>query len=232
MRPKARAVFPRLRRHQLAFLTRAGWVDALRPSMGADAVTHLQAWAERDLPLVVTRQPPGDAPDTVSLGWRPPRVGACRSVALRVAAAGIARFDEFPPAEDALGLLPPPARAGIESLLREIVALGTTPRVYGSYGWQCLSGLPYVHARSDLDLWISVGDLAQADAAVAALQARDRGVVRLDGEVIGPRGAAVAWREYQAWRARRSRGLLVKRLDRVAIEHRLDWPIGDVAAAA
>ena len=227
---RARAVASPRRRHQLAYLTTPGWVDALRPPMEPDVAVHLQRWAERDLPLVVTKQVPGGARDTIALGWPAPRICAGRRVALRVAAAGIARFDEFPPALDAVDLLPAGARSCIESLLRALVELGTMPRIYGSYGWQRLSGLVYVHDHSDIDLWLGVQDLAQADAAAAILQAGDLGPVRVDGELVGPDGAAVAWREYRAWRAGRSRGLLLKRLDSAAVEHQVAWPAGDAAA--
>jgi phosphoribosyl-dephospho-CoA transferase len=37
--------------------------------------------------------------------------------------------------------------------------------------------------------------------------------VRLDGELVFPDGAAVAWREWHACRGGRTRRLLVKRLD-------------------
>ena len=221
-----------LRRHQLAYLTTAGWMDTLRRPMEADVATHLQRWAERDLPLVVAKQFESGAPDTIALGWTAPRMCANRRVAVGVAPAGIARFDEFPPALDAVDLLPAGARSCIESLLRALIALGTMPRVYGSYGWQRLSGLAYVHERSDLDLWLGVRDLAQADAAVTGLQAGELGAIRVDGELVGPDGAAVAWREYRAWRAGRSRGLLFKRLHSAAIEHQVAWPVGDVEAGS
>jgi phosphoribosyl-dephospho-CoA transferase len=198
--------------------------------MESDVVGQLQRWAERDLPLVVTKQVQSGACDTIALGWPAPRICAGQRVALRVAAAGIGRFDEFPPALDAVDLLPAGTRSGIESLLRALVALGTMPRVYGSYGWQRLSGLVYVHQHSDIDLWLGVQDLAQADAAAAVLQAADLGAVRVDGELVGPDGAAVAWREYRAWRAGRSRGLLLKRLDGAAVEHQVAWPVADAAA--
>jgi len=219
-----------LRRHQLAYLTRPGWLDALRSPMEPDVAGQLQRWAERDLPLVVTKQVQGGACDTIALGWPAPRICAGQRVALRVAAAGIGRFDEFPPALDVVDLLPTRTRSCIESLLRALVALGTVPRVYGSYGWQLLSGLAYVHERSDLDLWLGVRDLAQADGAVTRLQAGELGPIRVDGELVGPDGAAVAWREYGAWRAGRSPGLLLKRLDSAAVEHQVAWPVGDAVA--
>jgi phosphoribosyl-dephospho-CoA transferase len=45
------------------------------------------------------------------------------------------------------------------------------PRVFGAFAWQHLTGLHYVHARSDIDLLWRIDTAAQADALVARLQA-------------------------------------------------------------
>ncbi len=75
-------------------------------------------------------------------------------------------------------------------------------RVYGSHGWQYLSRLGYVHADSDLDVWLAVADDRQADAAVAACERFDGDCrqPRLDGELMFADGKAYAWREWREWR--------------------------------
>ena len=57
---------------------------------------------------------------------------------------------------------------------------------------------------------------------------------RLDGELRFPDGAAVAWREWEAWRAGRSRAVLVKRLDGCSLwrQGRSGSPAVDVEVAA
>jgi phosphoribosyl-dephospho-CoA transferase len=97
--------------------------------------------------------------------------------------------------------------------------------VYGSFGWQLVTGLGYVHAASDLDLWLTVRSPERADEAVKLLHAAGapKGL-RIDGELLFPGGAGVAWREYASWRAGRARSLLVKRLDGVAVQTHLSLP--------
>ncbi|MEO5843285.1 MAG: malonate decarboxylase holo-[acyl-carrier-protein] synthase [Caldimonas sp.] len=231
MRPEANAVSP-LRRHQVAFLTADGWADALQ-HVSDDIAGELRRWAKHGLPLVVTQQGVvADTPGRVALGWPAPLACGRRRVAVNVRRDGIARRDEFPLAAAAIDLLPADSREAMRSLLCRLERLGTPARVYGSYGWQQLSGLDYVHARSDLDLWLAVHDLAHADRIVALLAACAVAWPRIDGELIGPDGTAVAWREYEAWRAGRVRGVLVKRLDRAAIEARPGWPDASTALAA
>jgi phosphoribosyl-dephospho-CoA transferase len=108
-------------------------------------------------------------------------------------------------------------------------------RVYGSYGWQFLTGMPYVRAGSDLDLSVHAPDLH------AALQALDwlaqtvalgevgsggrapsaRLPLRVDGEIVFPQGQALAWRELQQLRQGAVAQALVK--DRHSLRL-LDWP--------
>jgi phosphoribosyl-dephospho-CoA transferase len=210
---------PILRRHQLAYLTAAGWEEALRLP-GAQAVApQLRYWAAQGLPLVVTRQGTCTAmPGHIALGWPAPLRDGRQRVALNVAPRSVAWFDEFPEAHKALPLLPRGVRAPLQSLLAQLRENGVRPRIYGSYGWQLLSGLTYIHTASDFDLLLAVQGRDQADALVALLQADAPRALRIDGELLFPDGAAVAWREYAHWRAGLTRELLVKRLDSVALE--------------
>lgn len=90
-------------------------------------------------------------------------------------------------------------------------------RVFGAFAWQHLTGLHYVHARSDIDLLWRIDTTAQADALAARLQAWEtRYGRRVDGELCLADGAAVNWREY----AGRSREVLVKRPASAALELR------------
>lgn len=214
----------RLRRHQLAYLTAPGWagVHGRHPL--------LAEWARRGLPLVVTRQT--GAPGQVTLGWPAPLSAGKLRVSLQVEARHVAWFDEFPRASAAVPLLARAMRGPVQALVQELEQLGAPACVYGSYGWQLLTGLHYLHAASDLDLWLPVGSEQQADAAVTRLQACQPSGLRIDGELMFPGGAAVAWREYAAWRAGRTRALLVKRIDAVGVETALALPAGCRAVPA
>ncbi|MGE4336589.1 MAG: malonate decarboxylase holo-[acyl-carrier-protein] synthase [Pigmentiphaga sp.] len=87
---------------------------------------------------------------------------------------------------------------------------GLHARVYGSHGWQHLTGLAYCHDASDLDLLIPVADIATATRAATLLAALDDKPGLLDGELCFPDGRAVAWREWWRWSQGATRVVLFK----------------------
>jgi phosphoribosyl-dephospho-CoA transferase len=99
-----------------------------------------------------------------------------------------------------------------------------TARVFGSHGWQALSGLDHLHPGSDLDLWVSVDDAAHADAVTRLLQSFAASSPRLDGEIVFGDGTAVAWREWADWRSGRARAVMVRGLTGVALLRDAAWP--------
>jgi phosphoribosyl-dephospho-CoA transferase len=80
-------------------------------------------------------------------------------------------------------------------MLLRMQALHVPLRVYGSFGWQHLTGLPCVRASSDLDLLAPVPNLECASTVARALEALCLSC-RVDGELVFPGGRAVAWREF------------------------------------
>jgi len=203
-----------LHRHQLAWLTAAGWQRLRDQDWDATARDCLAHWAAHRLPLVVTRQRGADPrPEPlIALGLPAPGRWQRRRMALEVARREVLYFDEFPVANEVTPLLPKAARADWRRLCTLLKAAGLVGRVYGSYGWQQLSGLDHVHRGSDLDVWVAVSHPRQADAAAAMLQAFSCAGPRLDGELAFGDGASVAWREWLAWRGGRARSLLAKTL--------------------
>ena len=216
---------------------------------GAIAHACIDFWASEDLPLVVTRQPapvpcrqaraarPGPssfarsttpagsaASDPIAVGlpapdrWRRLRLG------LVVPGAAIRTVEAFPGGERVGALLPPEARPAWHTLLVSLAALDAAVRVHGSYGWQCLTGLDdHIRAGSDLDLCIDVRDDRHADRVVALLQSwDDRAAPRLDGELAFDDGSAVAWREWERWRAGAVAQILVRDLHALALHG--SWP--------
>ena len=198
-----------LHRHQIAWLSRQGWQQVLDRPWDAEARDCLQHWVRQRLPVVVTRQPEDDS--HVALGLCAPQRWQRRRIALQVALPDVLYFDEFPRLEQLVTQLPGAARVAARRLAAALQASGTTARVYGSHGWRYLTGLNHLRDGSDLDLWVAVRDAEQADTVAAALNDFSA-PTRLDGELVFAGDAAVAWREWLAWREGRVRALLVKRL--------------------
>ena len=234
-----RPAWPPLRRHGLVTITAAGWAQVRTRPWDDEAAACLAHWAAHRLPLVVARQPPvpagAEAGDqTVSLGLPAPLRWSRRRIALQLPRNLLLHADAvaFPTMAAVVPLLALQAAPAWHALRHGLDRLGCSARVYGSHGWQALTGLPYLHPTSDLDLLLPVADADAADAVVRCLAQADAdgAAPRLDGELVFPDGAAVSWREWRAWRAGAAAGVLVKRLRSARLEHESGW-IGAVEAA-
>lgn len=224
----------RLHRHQLVRPSPSAWT-ALRAS-AADAVERecLTLWAARGLPLVVTQQrcDAGAAADRIATGLSAPLRWASRRIGVILDRSDVLFFDEFPVARALTKLLPVPTRTAWDRLCRSVAAEGAQPRVYGSYGWQALTGMAHVRADSDVDLWAGVHDAAQADAIAALFARAEIPGLRLDGELIFDGDTAVSWREWLAWRAGGTRSILVKTVGGSRLACDLAEIVRDVKVAA
>ena len=214
-----------LRRHQLVGLSAVGWAAVQRHSWDMQAQTCLAFWAGNELPLVVTHQRSGLSTDQIALGLPTPLQWQRRRLALEVPIDSLLFFGEFPTAAEIGSLLPPTTHSDWRALTGHFDAVGADVRVYGSYGWQCLTGLDYLHPSSDLDLRLLVPNMAAADQVLTALVTAPFTSPRLDGELMFPNGSAVAWREWHAWRCGQTDRLLVKRLRGAALESGQAWPL-------
>ena len=200
-----------LRRHRLVRLSRQGWAGVLNRPWDATARACLAHWAANRLPLVVTRQSPGVG-GLIALGLPAPACWERRRIALHVPRSSVLGFEEFPELSEVLPLLPQPAHAAARDLQAGLRVCGASARVYGSYGWQVLSGLDHVRPSSDLDVLVQVENAAHADDVAQRLAGHAMAQPRCDGELMFPDGSAVAWREWCEWRAARTRAVMVKRL--------------------
>ncbi len=214
------------RRHQLIRLIPDAWPRLLAAETDPARRACLLLWSRRDFPLVVTRQEPGARAVAVGLA-APLGLGRLR-LALQVEAGWVRERGEFPPAQRAVGLLPRRLRRRWLALCAALAAQGVAARIYGSFGWQLLTGEHCVHEASDLDLALPMADHAAADAACALLAQAAFGATRVDGELQLPDGGGVAWREWQAWRRGAVAQVLVKRLHGVALEVPSALPTGGV----
>lgn len=225
-----------LRRHQLVWLDEYAWYRVLAgassshdPSQALSTETTdcLAHWAQQRWPLVVTRQPAevvaGPPDGVLALGLAAPARWGRQSIRVTASLRGVARQGEFPLAVALGPELPAAAQAGWGLLCEGLARLGVVARVYGSYGWQQLTGMNYVHAGSDIDLLMDVSTAAQADQAAALLLAAESGPVRIDGELVFEDGAAVAWREWLRFRSGQIDRILVKQLTLATLEDAAAW---------
>jgi phosphoribosyl-dephospho-CoA transferase len=203
-----------LHRHQLGWLSDAGWARQLAVPRDTVGTTIVQHWARHRLPLVVTQQAHRDlaGPD-IAMGLPAPRQWESRRMPLVIDSRTVQAWSEFPEARALVDTWPQALQADAVMLCEALERLGAPVRVHGSHGWQALTGCVYVRAGSDIDLTVAVATLAQADAAAQALAAFPAHQPRLDGELVFPDGRAVAWREWLAWRGGSVRSVLVRRLD-------------------
>jgi phosphoribosyl-dephospho-CoA transferase len=214
-----------LARNQLVWLSDDGWRGLAGRAWDTQAAEILGHWHARRLPLVVCRQHEGVAPGRVALGLPAPTRWGRRRLALDVAQDALQTSGAFPTLLQVARKQPwgPAARP----LWQALSSIGAVTRVYGSHGWQHLSGEAYLHEASDLDLSIELPDAAAARAAVASLQ-QARLHRRVDGELVFPGGDAVAWREFARALQQPGGRVLVKRLRQVQL---VEWPAWHGAAA-
>ena len=170
---------------------------------------RLATWFAQGWPAVVARRAADDPDPRVRLGVPlPPNEGKQR-LALRVPLQDIAR-QQPPLALHALIARPDRLISAEWYMALQGLDAIAPARVFGAFAWQALTGLPYVHAQSDIDLLWQVHTPEVADRLVQRLQAWEvREGRRVDGELCLPGGAAVNWREY----AGSAREVLVKRID-------------------
>jgi phosphoribosyl-dephospho-CoA transferase len=193
-----------LLRNQLVWLHDHAWERLAAQPRDASAHATLAYWQQHRLPLVVCRQAACLPTQRISVGLAAPRSWATSKLALDLAPEDIRAHGDFPSLQQVAQGTPwqPAAQA-----LTEV--LGTPAHVYGSYGWQHLTGLDYVHAASDIDLSLPVADAATAQAVVALLDAAPL-PLRIDGELVFAGGHAVAWREFARLLQGQTRSVLVK----------------------
>lgn len=195
-------------RHRLVHVRQQALARLAEEATTEHARNGLAHWAKHHLPLVVTRQPPDLAPHLLRIGLPLPLQWGRLRLSLTLPRADVLVHTPFP----SLAEVSRSQALGLQALVDALQAPGLQAQVYGSHGWQTLTGLAYVHEASDLDVLIRVHNEHQAGLATEALLASADTSTRLDGELMFPDGSAVAWREWAAWRAGETPRYLVKTL--------------------
>jgi len=179
----------------------------------------LRRWFANDWPLVVRRPDRPMHADAVAVGLPLPPSEGKRRLSFEVENKAISRF--LPPLrlKDAATLLPSHWRMPLAELARHAAQAATTLHVVGSVAWQALTGLDYLTAESDVDLWWQPASVVQLERVIALITRWEaRCGLRADGEAVFPAGAAVAWREWDEGRSEPR--ILAKRIDSVRLMSR------------
>lgn len=180
-----------------------GWTGHLRSPLASAERAEVADWCAAGRPLVIARRRPEDEVGELRLGLATPDK---RRIGLHVGPEAVTgRLPPLPLAE-AVDAAPALWRPMLTDLAQRAQAAGAVPAVYGSLAWQQRTGLRYVRPESDIDLLFAPRDRWQLDRLLDLLAEVGDGTPRLDGEILLPDGAAVAWRELAGRPAR----LLVK----------------------
>lgn len=207
-------------RHSLVWLTAAGWQSALKQA-STDAREVIEKWHAADFPAVA-RQHEVDCPaDLCCIGIAAPPdsvTGHKTRLPLRIARDHI-RAVHLPATLTAiLPALPPSWHVALGALDDALCAQGVKAQVFGSAALQATTGLAYLHRASDIDLLFHPASPSQLAGMLKTLTQFKR-TPRLDGEIIFPGGAAVAWKEWrQATRQSASARVLVKQHGGVSLK--------------
>jgi phosphoribosyl-dephospho-CoA transferase len=195
-----------LRRHDLLRPDSTAWDAMLRRHPGFADLPLVAEWAQLDWPVIVRRRMVGDFVNSVPAALPlPPYLGK-RRLAFSFSSSDV--VTALPPVLlcDAARTAPREWRPVVEAMLDLGDSVEIAPRVFGALLWQHATGLPYLSARSDLDLIWSISDERTALSLVDRL-------LRLDG-------AGLNWRELAQSRADLSDELLVKTMDGVEMRTR------------
>ena len=196
-----------LARNRLVRIEPQAWAQIEARAWDAQAQDILAHWRINDLPLVVCRQRADSAPNQVCVGVPAPQQWSRRRLPLTMSLDQITDCTDFP----TLVQVAQAERwsAAALDLASALSQLGTQAHVYGSYGWQWLTGLGYWHDTSDLDLTVEVHSFEMASLVVERLASSSLDC-RIDGEIVFPQGHAIAWREFQQLIQGKTTKVLVK----------------------
>ena len=215
---RRRADTTMLHRHDLLQAEPAAWQAMLRGYPSIADLPLVADWARHGRPAIVRRRMAGDFSDSVPAALPlPPCYGKLRVAFSFPSGAAVVAL---PPVSlcDAARTAPAEWKPVISTLLDLGETLKISPRVFGALLWEHKTGLPYLHAQSDLDLVWSISDEQAARLLVERLHRLDaESPVRLDGELQLPDGAGVNWRELAQSNDDERSEVLVKTMDCVQV---------------
>lgn len=204
-----------LARNHLVWIDGQAWQQIEARDWDGQARDILAHWRSHGLPLVVCRQREDAIGDELCVGLPAPSQWSRRRLALQVQLAHIKVSGVFPTLLQ-VARTNRWGRTALVELSQTLSASGVDARVYGSHGWQFLTGMTYLHAGSDLDLSIKVDDFETACQLVQLLAAAKL-TRRIDGEIVFATGEAFAWRELHNLIAGQTAQVMVKERCRIRL---------------
>ena len=207
-------MFEAWHRHDLLRVEPRAWPRVLRRHPDLAALPEVAQWAALGRPLMVRRRSPEDEENYLPVALALPPSSRIRRVALQVETPDIREKMPGVTLRSVEKDTPLSWQPTVAAVLEVAEETGIKPRIFGSFLWERLTGLPYLSATSDLDLLWPVGNRDCVTYLVSRLAAIEaEGAVPLDGEVILPGGAGVNWRELH----RRDPEVLVKTMTGVQL---------------
>jgi phosphoribosyl-dephospho-CoA transferase len=183
-----------LNRHDLAWLSDGGWHAAMAGAPASHQAVFAQ-WRDAGWPAVVRRGDASSSGRAIPLGIAlPPQADGVKPRIALLAEPGHVADSTGPLALERVVTAAPAAwQDGLARLCE--AAQGLSIRVYGSLALQAITGLAYVRPGSDIDLLFAPRTMAELQAGLDLLRSHAASLP-LDGELVFPSGAAVAWREW------------------------------------
>ncbi|MBR0782193.1 malonate decarboxylase holo-[acyl-carrier-protein] synthase [Bradyrhizobium iriomotense] len=213
-------------RHDLVFVSPAGWRAILdtRGDLATDAL--VARWPKMRWPTIRRRALPGEA-NGLALGLPLPPSAGKKRISLLVDIDHVTSVARPPLLRQARAYAPRNWWSTLDRLDGLARRHAVDARVFGSLAWQSLTGLDYVTTGSDLDVLFEFRTGTDIDRFVADVAAIETDApMRLDGELMGAGGAAVNWREFHGGATE----LLVKSIDSVGLLGRHQFISGAMAS--
>lgn len=158
----------------------------------------VRAWASQAWPLIVRRRLTSDGAG-LPLGLPLPPSAGKRRIALELPSAAVCSTLPLPELCDVIGAAPEAWRPPLAQVQNIARTYAVRAGVFGSLGWQWLTGMTYLGPHSDVDIAWTLPRTERLEWFLDELAAADSvSPVRLDGEVIRDDGAGVNWRELRA----------------------------------
>ena len=187
-----------MRRHQLVFPRPAAWDSLVQSRDDLAGESLVRDWVRNGRPLIMRRRLPSDI-DGLSLGLPLPPSAGKRRIAVQLHHEDIASTRPLPELTEVLGSAPVEWRHFLGELAGIARNFGVHAGVFGSLGWQWLTGLNYLGPHSDVDIAWALPPRDRIEQLLEDLAELDsRSPVRLDGELVREDGAGVNWRELRA----------------------------------